>query len=109
MTLNNNRLNSFFVDRGYKPKWLKFSFFGWALSGGVKIIKSKLKKVKDDTFRSKKWTEQWLNANRQIVLKNNNLFDTKKIEQNMESVPCGNELHTLVRALSLKIWLDSRP
>lgn len=108
MTLNNNRLNSFFVDRGYKPKWLKFGFLGWAFSGGIKIIKSKLKKEKDDTFRSKKWTEQWLNVNRQMVLQSNNLFDTKKIEQKMESVPCGNELHTFVRALSLKIWLDSR-
>jgi hypothetical protein len=108
MTLNNNKLNSFLVDRGYKPKWLKFGYLGWAFSGAIKIIKSKLKKEKDDTFRSNRWTSIWIKSNKDLVMNPNKFFDLDKIKEKSVDIPKEKELHTFVRALSLKVWLDYR-
>ena len=41
MTINNNKLNNFKTDRMFKPKWLKFGYFGLLIAylGRYRMIK----------------------------------------------------------------------
>lgn len=108
MEINNSKLNNFNLDRGFKPKWLKYGSSGWILAAIVKnITKFKNRAGCNDTFNASKWSKIFLTQYKDLILKESKIFNLKNIktyfnENNFDA----DFSYRFNRAVSLKIWLE---
>jgi len=104
MTLNNNMLNEFQTDRLFKPKWLKFGYFGLLIAYlGKHRQNNRNKKFGNDTFGGIDWSKTFYDRYHSEILYRNKLFN----HNNLKNIAYSDDnTYRLDRHLSLKLWFD---
>lgn len=106
MSLNNNKLNYFYNDRGFKPGWLKFGKLGWMICGVSKKL-LRMRQKGNDTFNPKKWARLFQQEYMEEIKMNSTVFNTKNIANHIASgITSGDMDYRFNRAISLKIWMQ---
>lgn len=108
MRMNNDSLNKFYNDRGFKPEWLKYGTLGWLLSGIAKKFNNfKKRKVTNDTFSPIRWSKIFYQDNFEIINKPSDIFITNEFIKRLKENNNDLENHyRFNRLLSTKIWLN---
>jgi hypothetical protein len=108
MTLNNNKLNHFYNDRGFKPGWLKLGLPGSILAASAKKINSfKKRKTVNDTFNSDVWSSKFYKENINSILKTSSVFNNDNISSAINKKNWDTSFsYRLNRSVSLKLWLQ---
>lgn len=108
MSINNNKLNNFYLDRGFKPSWLKYGTSGWLGAAVAKKIKSSMTASKyNDTFNTERWSSLFYKQNQDHILSNSYYFNMYNIKKSIKEAQNDNgNSYRFNRAISLKLWLE---
>ena len=99
-------LGEIITDRGYKPKDLLSSISYLKILPGYLRTQRYNKKIGNDTFNSKQWTDLIFSKNKELMKKETDIFPGTLIEkyENKENL---KENYYFSRVFSLKYWFEN--